>query len=73
MFPNKLAPKVPSNILKIPPFCSFVLFLIFLVTAFSKILESSRAQTIFIMSLISLSEIIKVVARKAEDKVRPGQ
>ena len=27
-FPNKLAPKVPNNILKNPPFCSFVSFLI---------------------------------------------
>ena len=42
-FPNKLAPKVPNNIFKNPPFCSFVTFLIVLVTHFSKILESSRA------------------------------
>ena len=42
-FPHKLAPKVPNNILKNPPFCSFVSFLIVLVTVFSKILESSRA------------------------------
>ena len=27
-FPNKLAPKVPNNILKIPPFLSFFSFLI---------------------------------------------
>ena len=25
-FPNKLAPEVPKNILKNPPFCSFVSF-----------------------------------------------
>ena len=30
MFPNKVAPKVPKNILKNPPFCSFVSFLIVL-------------------------------------------
>ena len=42
-FSNKLAPKVPYNILKNPPFCSFVSFLIVLVTPFSKILESSSA------------------------------
>ena len=42
-FPNKLAPKVPNNILKNPPFYSFVSFLIVLVTPFSKMLESSRA------------------------------
>ena len=27
-FPNKLAPHVPNNILKNPPFCSFVSFII---------------------------------------------
>ena len=43
MFPNKQAPKVPNNIPINSPFCSFVLFLIVLVTPFNKILESSRA------------------------------
>ena len=42
-FPNKLAPKASNNILKNLPFCSFVSFLIVLVTPFSKKLESSRA------------------------------
>ena len=42
-FPYKLAPKVPNSILKYAPFCSFVSFLIVLVSSFSKILESSRA------------------------------
>ena len=42
-FSNKLAPKVPNNILKNPPFCYFVSFFIALVTPFSNILESSRA------------------------------
>ena len=42
-FPNKLASKVPNNILKNPPFCSFVSFFIVLVTPSNKILESSRA------------------------------
>ena len=60
-FPNKLAPSVPSNILKNPPFCSFVSFSIVLVTPFNKTLESSRACTIFIISFISSFEIIKVV------------
>ena len=41
-FPNKLAPKVPNKILKNPPFCSFVLFYIVLVTPFNKISKSSR-------------------------------
>ena len=59
--PNKLAPKVPNNILKNPLFCSFVSFLIVLVIPFRKMLESSRAWTIFITSLISLFEIMKLV------------
>ena len=42
-FLNKLAPKVPNNVLKSPPFCSFVSFFIVLVTHFTKILEFSRA------------------------------
>ena len=47
-FHNKVAPKVPS-MLKNPPFYSFLSFLIVLVTPFSRILESSRASTIFIV------------------------
>ena len=61
MFHKKLAPKVPNKIPKNPPLCSFVSFLIVLVIPFNKILESSRACTMFIMSFISLFEIIKVV------------
>ena len=34
-FTNKLAPKVPNSIPKNPPFCSFVSFLIVLLTPFS--------------------------------------
>ena len=60
-FPNKLAPRVPNNILRNPPFCYFVSFSIVLVTPFNKILESSRACTIFIISFISSFETIKVV------------
>ena len=59
--PNKFAPKLPSNILKNPPFCYFVSFLTVSVTPFNKILESSSACTIFIKSFISSLEIIKVV------------
>ena len=33
--PNKLAPNVPSNILKNPPLCSLVSFLIVLFTRFN--------------------------------------
>ena len=34
--PNKLAPKVPSNILKNPPLCSLVSFIVVLLTPFNK-------------------------------------
>ena len=61
MFPNKLAPEVPNNIPKNPRFYSFVFCSIVLVTPFNKISESSRALTIFIISFISLFEIISVV------------
>ena len=60
-FPNKLAPKVPNNILQNPPFYSFISFLIVLVTPFRKMLESSRAWMIFIMSFTSSFENLKVV------------
>ena len=59
MFPNKRAPKVPKNIPK--NFCSFVSFLIVFVTPLNEILQSLRAWAIFIMSSISLFEIIKAV------------
>ena len=61
MFPIQLAPKVPHNIPKNPPFCSFVSFSIVLVIPFMKILESLIARTIFIISFISSFEITKVV------------
>ena len=51
----------PSNILKNPPFCSFVSFLTVSVTPFNKILESPSTCTIFITSFISSLEVIKVV------------
>ena len=37
--PNKLTPKVPSNILKNPPLCSFVSFSIVLFIPFNKTLQ----------------------------------
>ena len=40
--PSKLAPKVPNNILKNPPVCSFVSFLIVFVTPFNKTPEFSK-------------------------------
>ena len=41
--PNKLAPNVPSNMLKNPPLCSLASFSIVLLTPFNKIPEFSRA------------------------------
>ena len=41
--PSKLAPNVPHNILKNPPFSPFVLFLIASVTPFNKIPECCKA------------------------------
>ena len=38
---------------------------------FNKILESSKTWTIFIISLISSFEIVKVVVCEAEDEGRP--
>lgn len=61
IYPNKLAPKIPNKIPKIPPFYFFIFFSIVLVTLFNKISESSRVLTIFIMLFISSFEIISVV------------
>ena len=51
--------------LKNPPFCSVVSFVIVFVTPFNEMLESLRAWSIFIMSFISSFEIIKVVTPDA--------
>ena len=40
--PNKLAPKVPKGVLKNPPLCFLVSFLIVLLTPFNKIQEFSK-------------------------------
>ena len=58
--PNKLAPNVPSNILKNPPLCSLVSFSIVLLIPFHKIPEFSNASIIFIKSFISSCSIINL-------------
>ena len=58
--PNKLAPKVPSNILKNPPLCSLVSFSIVLLIHFNKIPEFSKASIIFIISFLSSCSIINL-------------
>ena len=60
--PNKLAPNVPSNILKNPPLYSLVSFLIVLLTPFNKIPELSRALIIFIISFMSSCSIINLTS-----------
>ena len=61
MFPHKLAPNVPNNVLRNPRFCFFVSFSIVLVILFNKTLESSRSSKIFKISFICSFEIVKVV------------
>ena len=53
IFPNKLAPSVPSNILRNPPFYFFASFLVVSLTPFNNTPESSRDLTIFKMSFTS--------------------
>ena len=61
MFPNKVASKIPNHIPRNPPFCSFVSFSIVLVIPYNKIIQSSKAWTNFIMSIISSFEIVRVI------------
>ena len=61
IFPTKLAPNVPYNILRNPPFCSFALFSFVSLTPYNNKPESSRDLTILIMSSISSFDIINAV------------
>ena len=54
-FTNKLAPKVPNNILINPPFCSFVSFLIVLVVLSPSV---DIALTFLIVLIYEISNII---------------
>ena len=60
-FPNKVAPKVPINILRNPPFCSFASFLIISLTYFINKHYSLRDLTTIMISFISSLEIINGV------------
>ena len=68
--PHKLAPKVPSSILRNPPFCSFASFLIVSLTPFLNKPDSSRDLTIFMISFISSFEIISIVTCEAKYEER---
>ena len=59
-FPKKLAPNVPHNILRNPPSCSFASSLIVSTTHFINKLDSSKDLTTFMISFVSLFEIIDV-------------
>ena len=59
--PNNLAPNVPNEIPKNPPFCSFASFLIVLLTRLINKPDSLKDLTIFIISFISSYETINVV------------
>ena len=60
-FPNKVAPNVPNNILRNPPFRSFTSFWTVSVTPFNNKPESLRDFIILIISTISSFDIISVV------------
>ena len=51
-FSNKLAPYIPNNILRNPPFYSFATCLIVLLTHFINKPDSSSDMTIFMISFI---------------------
>ena len=57
-FPSNDAPNVPNNILKNPPSCFLILFVIALLVRFNNIPCSSNAITILIKSFKSLFDII---------------
>ena len=61
IYPNKLAPDLLNIIPRSSPFCYFALFLIILLIPFINQPDSSRDLTIFMISSISLSEIINAV------------
>ena len=63
IFPNRLTPNVPNNILRYSPFYSLASFLIVSLTPSNNIPESSRDLTILKISFILSFEIIKVVLR----------
>ena len=70
-FLNVLAPNVPHNILRKPPFCSLASYLIVSLTLFINKSDSSRDLTILKISFVSSFKIINVVVRKAKSKERP--
>ena len=70
-FPNKLGPKVPDNIARNPPFCSFTSFLVVLLTSFVSKADSSRDLIIFMILFIFSLEISSVKLREAKSEEQP--
>ena len=70
-FPNKLGPKVPDNIVRNPPFCSFTSFLVVLPASFVRKADSSRDLIIFMILFIFSLEISSVKLREAKSEERP--
>ena len=66
--PSKLAPKVPNNVSRKPPFCYFASFLIVFVINNP---DSSSDLMIFVISFIFSFEIINVALREAKSEGRP--
>ena len=60
-FPNKLTPKVPNNVPRSPPFCSFTSFLIVWLTLYINKPDFSSDSIICMISLISSLAIINIV------------
>ena len=71
---NKLVPNFSNNIPRNPPFCSFALFLIVLLTLYINKPDSSSDLTIDMMSFISSVKTINVVIRetKSEGQTDPS-
>ena len=60
VFPNRLAPNVPNNILRNPPLCSLASILIVSLIPSNSIPESSRDLTIFKMSPFHYLKLLRL-------------
>ena len=67
-FPIKLAPNLPNNMLRNPPFCSFASFLFVSLTLFINKPHYSSDLVIFMISFISSIEIINVAITESKKK-----
>ena len=63
MLLNRLAPKVPNNIFKNPSFCSFVFFLIVLVTPFNKILDLQESEQFSLCHSFLYLKLLKLLSQ----------